>query len=110
MRYGPAAVNLILAAGRHARSLGHSYVGSVHFLLALVEENGISGRILRGIGIYPALIRDMAVVLHGIGTPELPLPQGLTREARHILRGDAGEAQLRQSKDVESAHVLLALR
>ena len=109
MRYGPAAVNLILAAGRHARSLGHSYVGSVHFLLALVEENGISGRILRGIGIYPALIRDMAVVLYGIGTPELPLPQGLTREARHILRGAAGEAQLLQSKDVESAHVLLAL-
>ena len=109
MRYGAEASKLILTAGNCARELGHSYVGSIHFLLALTDEPGLSGRLLRGAGLDRNVLRDMTAVLYGMGTPELPLPQGLTKEARRILRGAAGEAQLLKRREVESVHILLAL-
>ena len=109
MRFGAEASKLILTAGGCARELGHSYVGSVHFLLALLQEQGLSGRLLRAVGLDRAVVRDMTVILYGAGTPELPLPQGLTREARRILRGAAGEAQLLKRREVDNVHILLAL-
>ena len=109
MRFGAEASKLILSAGKYARELGHSYVGSIHFLMALLAEPGLSGRLLRGTGLDSGVLRDMTAVLYGVGTPELPLPQGLTKEARRILRGAAGEAQILKRREVECIHVLIAL-
>ena len=109
MRFGAESSRLILSAGDCARKMGHSYVGSVHFLLALISEPGLSGRLLQGAGMDRAVAWDMAAVLYGVGTPELPLPQGLTKEARRILRGAAEEAQLLKRREVECIHILLAL-
>ena len=109
MRFGEEVTKLILAAGACARELGHSYVGSIHLLLALLADRGMTGRMLYACGLDRTVIRDMAVVLYGAGTPELPLPQGLTREARRILRGAAGEAQLLKRREIENVHILLAL-
>ena len=50
MRYDGRGTELILAAGRQARGLGHSYVDSVHLLLALAEEAGQVGLLLRNAG------------------------------------------------------------
>ena len=109
MWYGADASRLILSAGNCAKEIGHSYVGSIHFLLAMINEPGLPGRLLRGAGMNGSVVRDMAVILYGAGTPELPLPQGLTNEARRILRGAAGEAQLLRQREVEPIHILMAL-
>lgn len=109
MRYGADASKMILMAGSCARELGHSYVGSIHFLMALIMDPGLSGRLLRSMGLSGTVVRDMAAILYGVGTPNLPLPQGLTKEARRILRGAAGEAQLLKQREVGSIHILLAL-
>ena len=109
MRFGAETSKLILSAGEFARDLGHSYVGSIHFLMALLTAPGISGQLLRAYGLEQGLLREMTAVLYGIGTPDLPLPQGLTKEARRILRGAAGEAQLLKRREVENIHVLIAL-
>ena len=109
MRYGTAASNIILSAGAYARELGHSYVGSVHFLLALAEEPGAPSRLLRGAGLDVNVTKDMITILYGAGSANLPLPQGLTREASLILRGAAGEAQLLRRHEVDSIHILLSL-
>ena len=66
---------LILTAGREARALGHSYVGSIHLLLALAQSAGTAGNLLTGAGFDPQLARSMAAVLYGSGTPGLPLPK-----------------------------------
>jgi hypothetical protein len=58
MRYEPGAANLILAAARRARGLGHSYVGSAHLLIALSEEPGQLGLVLRQRGAEPELLRN----------------------------------------------------
>ena len=109
MWYGAEASQLILSAGDYARELGHSYVGSIHFLLAMIAEPGIPSRILRASGLDGTVVKDMAVILYGAGTPGLPLPQGLTKEARRILRAAAEEAQLLKQREVVPAHILLAL-
>ena len=109
MRYDSETEELIRIAGRKANEMGHSYVGSAHLLLAMAQNRGFAGNILRGFGLNPTVAEDMAVILYGKGTPRLPLPQGLTRHLRGILRGAAREAQLSKSREIGSRHILLAL-
>ena len=109
MRYESGSLELIRAAGQKARSLGHSYVGSAHLLLAMAEFRGDVGSILRGFGLDPVLAGEMTMILYGRGTPELPLPQGLTPGLRRILRGAASEAKTAGRKEIRPIHILLAL-
>ena len=109
MRYHTQTVELIQSAARKARSLGHSYVGSAHLLLALTREPGNVGLVLRQLGVDPELTEAMALLLYGAGTPDLPLPQGLTEEARQLLLGAAREAKRQKSREIRPEHLLLAL-
>ncbi|MBQ9149066.1 MAG: ATP-dependent Clp protease ATP-binding subunit [Oscillospiraceae bacterium] len=109
MRYEDGSLALIRAAGGKARALGHSYVGSAHLLLALAEQKGSSGHILRCAGVDPVVAEEMTMALYGRGTPDLPLPQGLTRAVRKILRGAAAEARFCKCREIRPIHVLLAL-
>nr|MBQ8243973.1 ATP-dependent Clp protease ATP-binding subunit [Oscillospiraceae bacterium] len=101
--------DLIRSAGQKARSLGHSYVGSAHFLLALAREPGACGQVLRFLGVDPDLAEAMAQLQYGAGRPDLPLPQGLTREAKELLRLAAREARQQNSRVVLPHHLLLAM-
>ena len=86
MRYNTQTNDLIRASGEKARLLGHSYVGTVHILLALLEQPGEVGLLLRSLGAEPELAGTMVQLQYGTGTPDLPLPQGLTKKARELLR------------------------
>ena len=46
---------LIRISGEKARCLGHSYVGSIHILLALLEQPGETGTLLRLLGDFGPL-------------------------------------------------------
>ena len=109
MRYESGAANLILAAARQARGLGHSYVGSAHLLLALAEEPGHLGLLLRQNGAEPELLRKLIVALYGVGTPDLPLPQGFSDGAAHVLCRAAEETAALGGRSVDVGHILLAL-
>ncbi len=109
MRYHTMTSELIRASGEKARLLGHSFVGSVHLLLALLELPGEPQLILRGCGLAPELAIPLAQLLYGIGTPNLPLPQGLTERACEILSLSAREARQRASREILPIHVLAAL-
>ena len=109
MRYHAQTLELIQSAARKARSLGHSYVGSAHLLLALSREPGNVGLVLRQLGVDPELTEAMALLLYGTGTPDLPLPQGLTEEARQLLLGAAREAKRQKCREIRPEHLLLAL-
>ena len=109
MRYHMLTADLIQSAARKARSLGHSYVGSEHLLLVMCREPGGMGLVLRQLGVDPELTEAMAQLLYGAGTPDLPLPQGLTQEARKILRCAAREARQQNSREIQPHHLLLAL-
>ena len=109
MRYNLLTADLIQQAGQKARSLGHSYVGSMHFLLVMSRDPGAAGQLLRMLGVDPDLTEAMAQLLYGAGTPDLPLPQGLTREARGLLRCAAQEARQQNSRFIQPVHLLLAM-
>lgn len=109
MRYHTMTAEMILQAGQKARNLGHSYVGSIHLLLAMAQEPGSTGQLLRMAGVDPELTESMAQLQYGMGTPDLPLPQGLTREAKGILREAAQEAKRQGSREILPVHLLLAI-
>ena len=109
MRYDPSAQALILRAGTEARRMGHSYVGSQHLLLALAEDEDLTGAMLRGAGLEVEMTKNMMEVLYGKGTADLPLPQGFTSQARAILRRSVAEADGLGAREVRPIHILLAL-
>ena len=109
MRYHALTAELIQLSGQKARHFGHSYVGTAHLLVALSFLPGGTGQFLRSMGLDPELTEAMAQLLYGMGTPELPLPQGLTREVRRILQQAAQEARRQQCREIQPVHVLLAL-
>ena len=75
MRYTAQAQQLLLTAAQRARTLGHSYVGSVHLLMALTQYPGFAGQMLRFAGCTPMLAEKMSVALFGAGTADLPQKQ-----------------------------------
>ena len=109
MQYESETRKMILSAGEWARRLGHSYVGTEHLLLALVEAPGWPGQVLHGAGADREVALRAASVLYGTGTENLPLPQGLTASARRVLRGARVEAKGFGNRRVSCCHVLLSL-
>ena len=109
MRYSQEAADVIVAAAAQARNLGHSFVGSVHLLMALCSAHDEAGMLLRSAAVTEKFVHDAAAVLCGVGARGLPLPQGFTPEARQILRTAGSEAALMESSLVRPLHLLLAL-
>ena len=109
MRYEQQSLDLINDAGKIAVEMGHSYVGSIHLLLALLAHRGKAGQTLRQSGLELAVLRDMAMLLYGKGTAQLPLPQGLSADARQILRGAAQEVRNQKGTQIRPLHMLLSL-
>ena len=109
MRYSQEAADVIVGAAARARGLGHSFVGSVHLLMALCAARDEAGMLLRSASVTEKFVHDAAAVLCGVGSASLPLPQGFTREARAILRTAGAEAQLLGSGQVSPQHLLLAV-
>ena len=109
MGYRPDAANLILDAASRARELGHSYVGTAHLLLALTALDTWEGRLIRSFGVSEDLLRDLTVLYVGQGQKNLPLQQGLSKEAQSVLSYAALEANSSGEKEIFPEHILLAL-
>ena len=109
MRYEQQSLELIHTAHRKAKELGHSYVGSIHLLMAMLAQGGSTGQLLRGFGIKSAVIQDLVVLFYGKGTADIPLPQGLSTDARQILQGAGREAVIRKEHRIRPEHILMSL-
>ena len=109
MRYHIQTERLLRGSARKAKDMGHGYVGSIHLLLVMAREPGGTGQILRLLGVDPDLTEALALLLYGTGTPDLPLPQGLTGEVRGILKCAAQEARMHNCREITPAHILLAM-
>ncbi len=109
LRYAQETLNLITLAASYARSMGHSFVGTAHLLLALSAQPGWVGELLRSCGSGHGLLWDLTAVSYGLGQRGLPLQQGMTPEVHGLLRNASLEAQRSGSRQVAVGHVLLAL-
>ena len=109
MRYTGDSSHLIVMAADCARKLGHSFVGTGHLLLALVQTNGWPGQMLNAYGAQPQLVHNLVVAYYGMGTPEVPLQQGFTWDAKAVLEGAAREARHAGTREIRADHLFLSL-
>ena len=109
MRYSTQTQKLLLSAARIARGMGHGYVGSAHLLMAMTRQADVAGQLLRSAGIDARLTEQIASVLYGVGTPDLPLPQGFSAQMQKILSDAGREAKFCQCIWVEPTHILLSM-
>ena len=109
MRYHVLTAGLIQDSARIARGMGHSCVGTAHMLIALLRQPGQAGQLLRSAGLDPVLTRSLVVLCYGSGTPDLPLPQGMTDDLKRILSEAAREARVQRKREVVPTDILLSL-
>ena len=109
MRYDEQAQRVIRACAAWSRHLGHSYVGSVHLLLAICDSPTTEGLLLRVWGAEPVRLTALAEKLWGRGTSQLPLPQGFTQSVKRILFSAAKDARSRGARQVDTKCILMAL-
>jgi len=96
----------VVRARLEAVKLGHSQVGSEHLLLALLEvQDSSAAWILRCHGWEAEAVRRLLEA----GTPDLPLPQGMTGALRRSLRQAGREAKNLGSREIRPIHLMLAL-
>lgn len=108
--YSAGSRRLLRAAARQARQLGHSYVGSEHLLLGLLERRETElGRMLCNMGIGYQEALDYLTAVRGKGAPNARLPQGLTAAACALLQQAEQEARNLRSRTIWPEHILLAL-
>jgi len=109
VQYSREGRELLRRAAECARKYGHSYVGSVHLLIAFSRQPNLTGHLLNCFGVSEEMTGHMVMILYGTGTSGLPLSQGFTKQAAVILRGAAQEARHSKSPVVEPVHIFLSL-
>ena len=101
---------IVVSAGRLARELGHSYVGTEHLLLAMTQETGgAAGRVLLSMGLEDTSVRCLVLAGAGLGSRTLFLPQGLSPRAKRAVRRAGVEARQLGGGQILPEHLLLAL-
>ncbi len=109
--YTSKAANALKYAGKVAKKLHHSYIGSEHILLGLLREtDSMAGTILDGYGVYEEKIRELiSQLIAPEATQAVMDPEGYTPRARRVLERAAQEAQALSSAQIGTEHLLLAI-
>ena len=92
-----------------AGELGHSYVGSEHLLLGILQTEGPARCCLQEQAVTPEKLRLALRQLVGAGSPGLAPVQGLTPRARRIIESAAGESARRGGGRIGPEHLLLGI-
>jgi len=88
--FTPAAAAVFRQAQEQALSLGHSYLGSEHLLLALsLGQGDPASAALNRSGATPQALRSAIIQYVGVGVPCRTLHQGLTPSCTRIIRAAA---------------------
>ena len=108
--FSPQTEQIIRQAGALARELGHSYVGTEHLLLAILQQRELACcRILARGGWDAPVLRGFLALRTGYGCARLPMPQGLSPGARQVLRQARADAARLRMRRIEPEHLLLAI-
>lgn len=106
-RHSDGSRRVMGLAQRHAVQLQHGWIGSVHLLLALLEEpRGLAGRALRDSGLA---LESTTQAVRALTPSEGAVPEGqlpFTADAQQVLEGAvtvAGEER------IATEHLLLSL-
>jgi ATP-dependent Clp protease ATP-binding subunit ClpC len=110
-RFTERARRVIVLAQDEARSLGHSYIGSEHILLALIREGtGAGSKALEAMQISPDAVRRQVEQITGRGqTPPKAGHIPFTPGAKKVLELSLREALQLGHHYIGTEHILLGL-
>ena len=109
-RFTEKAQNTLNNALRFARSLGHTYIGSEHILLALTAEtDSVAAKLLAKYGVTVERVKDRIEELTGIGSESSVTPADMTPRTKKIIEGSAVEATKGGQSYIGTEHLLLSL-
>ncbi len=93
-----------------AEDMGHTYVGSEHFLIGLLsEEGGIAYTALTAKGLSVEKIEDVLKSSIGIGMPTVLTPNDFTPRCKHIVSVAMQQARSMGYPYYGTEHLLIAL-
>jgi prophage maintenance system killer protein len=107
-RFTEQARKVVILAQDEARELDHSYIGTEHLLLGLINvPEGGAGKILSTVS--ASAVRELVIEIVGRGqhAPEGPIP--FTPRAKSILEDSFTEARRLDSENIDTEHLLLGL-
>ena len=110
-RYTKQAENVLALAKQAASSCGHSYIGTEHLLVGLVEEKeGTAGRVLEEFGIQAdktmALIDELIAPPGNTLTAQQP---GFSPRTKRVLENAYIEAEAMHFEKAGTEHLLLSM-
>lgn len=102
-----AALNAAIAA---AENLGHTYVGSEHLLMGLLQDtSGVAGAALSARGVTAEKIEELIKKTIGIGSPTSLTPGDFTPRSKNIVESSIAVARTAGLSYVGTEHLLFAL-
>ena len=99
-----------MLAGDEARALRHNYVGTEHFLVALLcEKECLAARVLGSFGITLEEVRAQVIRVVGEGTEPTPAQIPYTKHAVKVTNLAQEEARSLENEFIGTEHLLLGL-
>ena len=91
-------------------SMGHTYVGTEHLLLALTEEtSGIAGNTLQEAGVSSKELRSLIENTIGVGSKSVVTVDDFTPRTKRVMQGAVLLANRMGHGFVGTEHLLLAI-
>lgn len=109
-RYTKSAQKVLDNAKKQAASLGHSFIGTEHLLLALLGTKGVASEVLKENGVSYDKIKEL--IEDNLTTDAGVLTTGnleFTPRAEKIVNGAIGEADRLGAPSAGTEHILVAM-
>ncbi len=114
----PRLKNVFAKAFQIAQELGHGYIGPEHLLIALSEEEGLAGELLRKYNLTPEALRQKVVKVVGKGAKEgqvasqssTPNLDKFSRDLSKLAKEGKLDPVIGRADEIESTIEILARR
>jgi len=108
--FSPRARKTLAFAQEEAQRLRHGYIGTEHLLLGLLRQiDGLAYQILSSFGVTLNQARNALELIVGQGDRIVLGEMSTTPQMKHSLDLAVQEADLLESENIETEHLLLAL-
>ncbi len=114
----PRLKDIFEKAFRISQELGHGYIGPEHLLIALSEEEGLAGEVLRKYGLNPQSLRQQTLKVVGRGAKEgrveaksnTPQLDKYSRDLSNLARAGKLDPVIGRAGEIESTIEILSRR
>ncbi|RKX45073.1 MAG: ATP-dependent Clp protease ATP-binding subunit ClpC [Thermotogae bacterium] len=109
-KFSETAAQVVVMAQDEAKSLGHSYVGTEHLLLAILKLGSGSGaQVLNSFGMTYDLVKSEVISMVGVNREKIGSSPQMTPRAKRILELAYDEARFLGHEKILAEHILLGI-